>query len=113
MSNISLPLGLKGSGRVRYAAAMELYQAGKISPETLEIYRISSARDGQNPEVERPREAHLVLRVLVLAPAALPFRRAHQKRPRRDQREGHPRRVVHHPRQAAVAHARRVGGRAE
>ena len=28
MSNISLPLGAKGSGRARYAAAMEQYQAG-------------------------------------------------------------------------------------
>jgi hypothetical protein len=50
MSNISLPLGAKGSGRARYAAAMELYLDGKISPEVLEIYRISSALDGQDPE---------------------------------------------------------------
>ncbi|MGV8986869.1 MAG: dimethylsulfonioproprionate lyase family protein [Cypionkella sp.] len=49
MSNISLPLGSQGSGRARYAAAMELYQAGKISPQALEIYRISSALDGQDP----------------------------------------------------------------
>lgn len=50
MSNISLPLGAKGSGRARYAAAMELYQAGKIGPQVLEIYRISSGLDGQDPE---------------------------------------------------------------
>ena len=50
MSNISLPLGGKGSGRARYAAAMELYQAGKISQQVLEIYRISSGLDGQDPE---------------------------------------------------------------
>jgi hypothetical protein len=49
MSNISLPLGAKGSGRARYAAAMELYQSGKISPQVLEIYRIASALDGQDP----------------------------------------------------------------
>ncbi|MBI1172586.1 hypothetical protein GC209_14410 [bacterium] len=50
MSNISLPLGSKGSGRARYAAAMELYQSGKISAEVLEMYRISSGLDGQDPE---------------------------------------------------------------
>ncbi len=50
MSNISLPLGAKGSGRARYAAAMDLYQSGKISPQVLEIYRIASALDGQDPE---------------------------------------------------------------
>ncbi len=49
MSDISLPLGSKGSGRARYAAAMALYQTGKISPQVLEIYRISSALDGQDP----------------------------------------------------------------
>jgi hypothetical protein len=50
MSNISLPLGAKGSGRARYAAAMELYQSGKISPQVLEIYRIASVLDSQDPE---------------------------------------------------------------
>lgn len=50
MSNISLPLGAKGSGRARYAAAMEMYQSSQISPEVLEIYRIASALDGQDPE---------------------------------------------------------------
>lgn len=49
MNNLSLPLGIKGSGRVRYAAAMELYQRGLISAESLEIYRIASARDWQDP----------------------------------------------------------------
>ncbi|MEY4780111.1 MAG: hypothetical protein RLZZ607_1424, partial [Pseudomonadota bacterium] len=32
MSNLSLPLGAKGSGRARYAAAMEMYAKGQISP---------------------------------------------------------------------------------
>lgn len=50
MSDLTLPLGPKGSGRARYAAAMALYQSGKIGAEALEIYRISSARDGQNPD---------------------------------------------------------------
>ena len=49
MSNLSLPLGAKGSGRARYAAAMELYLQGRISPAVLEVYRIASARDGQDP----------------------------------------------------------------
>ena len=49
MSNLSLPLGAKGSGRARYAAAMEMYAKGQISPAVLEVYRIASARDGQDP----------------------------------------------------------------
>ena len=48
--DLSLPLGAKGSGRARYAAAMALYQSGKISPQALEIYRIASALDSQDPE---------------------------------------------------------------
>lgn len=50
MTDISLPLGAKGSGRARYAAAMALYAEGRISPQVLEIYRIASALDGQDPE---------------------------------------------------------------
>lgn len=49
MSNLTLPLGARGTGRARYAAAMEAYQAGRISPEVLEIYRVASALDGQDP----------------------------------------------------------------
>lgn len=49
MTGLALPLGLKGSGRGRYAAAMALYQAGEISAEVLEVYRIASARDHQDP----------------------------------------------------------------
>jgi hypothetical protein len=49
MSNLSLPLGAKGSGRARYAAAMEMYAQGQISPAVLEVYRVASARDGQDP----------------------------------------------------------------
>lgn len=43
------PLGLPGSGRVRYGAAMALYQAGKISAEVLEVYRIAAAHDARDP----------------------------------------------------------------
>jgi hypothetical protein len=64
MSDLTLPLGAKGSGRARYAAAMALYQSGQIGPEALEIYRISSARDGQGPEA--------LLEEAGLAPLAAP-----------------------------------------
>lgn len=43
------PLGQAGSGRVRYGAAMALYQAGKISAEVLEVYRIAAAHDARDP----------------------------------------------------------------
>jgi hypothetical protein len=43
------PLGQPGSGRVRYGAAMALYQAGKISAEVLEVYRIAAAHDARDP----------------------------------------------------------------
>ncbi len=46
---IHIPLGLPGSGRQRYAAAMTLYQAGLISEAALEVYRICSPLDGQDP----------------------------------------------------------------
>ena len=43
------PLGQPGSGRVRYGAAMALYQAGQISAEVLEVYRVAAAHDGRDP----------------------------------------------------------------
>lgn len=46
---VHIPLGLPGSGRQRYAAAMTLYQAGTISEAVLEVYRICSPLDGQDP----------------------------------------------------------------
>lgn len=46
------PLGLPGSGRVRYGAAMALWQAGQISAEVLEVYRIAAAHDGRDPLAE-------------------------------------------------------------
>ncbi len=75
MTNLSLPLGAKGSGRARYGAAMALYQRGEISAEALEVYRIASARDGQdpapmlaqigaNPMAEQPRGEVLVTRLI-------------------------------------------------
>lgn len=47
--DIHIPLGLPGSGRQRYAAAMTLYQAGVISEAALEVYRICSPLDCQDP----------------------------------------------------------------
>jgi hypothetical protein len=45
------PLGIKGSARLRYSAAMTLYQAGQIDAEVLEVYRSCVSLDGQDPEV--------------------------------------------------------------
>jgi hypothetical protein len=38
-----------GTGRVRYGAAMALYAAGRITADQLEVYRICSALDAQDP----------------------------------------------------------------
>jgi hypothetical protein len=46
---IDEPLGLPGSGRVRYGAAMALYQAGLIGPGELEVYREAAAFDARDP----------------------------------------------------------------
>lgn len=48
-AGVHIPLGLPGSGRHRYAAAMTLYQAGVISEAVLEVYRICSPLDAQDP----------------------------------------------------------------
>ncbi len=49
---IHAPLGQMGSGRVRYGAAMLLWQRGMISAEVLEVYRVASAHDGRDPLLE-------------------------------------------------------------
>ena len=46
--DLDLPLGLPGSGRARYAAAMARYAAGRMSARELEVYRIAAARDGED-----------------------------------------------------------------
>lgn len=46
---INSPLGEAWSGRARYAAAMTFYQAGQMSAEVLEVYRITSRLDGEDP----------------------------------------------------------------
>ena len=42
--------GEADSGRVRYAAAMYFYQRGMISAECLEVYRICSRLDHEDPQ---------------------------------------------------------------
>lgn len=44
---LDLPLGMPGAGRIRYGAAMALYQQGKLSPAELEAWRIAAASDSR------------------------------------------------------------------
>ena len=46
---INTPLGEEWSGRARYAAAMYFYQRGEMSADVLEVYRICSRLDAQDP----------------------------------------------------------------
>jgi len=46
---ITTPPGPEWSGRARYAAAMYFCQRGDMAPEVLEIYRICSRLDGEDP----------------------------------------------------------------
>lgn len=45
---LQTPLGHPGSSRLRYSAAMTLYQAGEITAEVLEIYRHCTSNDTQD-----------------------------------------------------------------
>jgi hypothetical protein len=46
---VNTPLGQDWSGRARYAAAMFFYKRGDINAETLEVYRICSRLDAEDP----------------------------------------------------------------
>lgn len=46
---LATPPGLPGSGRQRYGAAMALNRAGAISDAVLEVYRICSPLDAEDP----------------------------------------------------------------
>jgi hypothetical protein len=46
---LATPLGEPWSGRVRYAAAMELYGQGLLGHEVLEVYRMLSRLDHADP----------------------------------------------------------------
>ena len=46
---LATPPGLPGSGRLRYAAAMALHAAGEMSFAALEVYRVLSMTDAEDP----------------------------------------------------------------
>lgn len=48
---IRTPPGVEWSGRARYAAAATLYNRGLMSAEALEIYRVLSRLDHEDPAV--------------------------------------------------------------
>ena len=52
---VRVPAGGKGSGLVRYGAAMHLYHCHFISPETLEVFRICAPDDRLDPLAELAR----------------------------------------------------------
>lgn len=49
LADLHAALGQPGSGRLRYAAAMYFHRKGLLSDEALEVYRICSPRDGEDP----------------------------------------------------------------
>lgn len=49
LAQLCTPPGHPGSGRVRYAAAMHCNRAGLLSDDALEVYRICSAYDAEDP----------------------------------------------------------------
>ena len=52
---VNTPLGEAWSGRTRYAAAMYFHKRGELSADALEVYRICSRLDGENPAVDHRR----------------------------------------------------------
>jgi hypothetical protein len=46
---VSTPLGEPWSGRTRYAAAMFFHKRGDMNAETLEVYRLCSRLDREDP----------------------------------------------------------------
>lgn len=48
-AELHTPIGAEGSGRRRYAAAMALHRAGRLPDAALEVYRICSPRDHEDP----------------------------------------------------------------
>lgn len=55
---VNTPLGDAWSGRARYAAAMYFYKAGAMSAEALEVYRLCSRLDHEDPlAIIRQRKA--------------------------------------------------------
>lgn len=48
---LQTPLGVVGSARLRYSAAMTLYQAGQISADVLEVYRSCASLDARDVQI--------------------------------------------------------------
>jgi hypothetical protein len=46
---VRTPLGEAWSGRTRYAAAMYFHRRGDLNAETLEVYRLCSRLDAEDP----------------------------------------------------------------
>jgi len=46
---VNTSLGEPWSGRTRYAAAMYFYKRGEMSAESLEVYRLCSRLDSEDP----------------------------------------------------------------
>jgi hypothetical protein len=46
---VNTPLGEPWSGRTRYAAAMFFHKRGEMNGETLEVYRLCSRLDNEDP----------------------------------------------------------------
>jgi hypothetical protein len=46
---LAAPIGQRGSGAIRYGAAMFFYVRGEMPAEMLEIYRMCSKFDGEDP----------------------------------------------------------------
>ena len=72
---LAIPLGQPGSGRLRYSAAMAQYRTGHLSAEALEVFRICSPRDGEDPAgllAARGLLGDLPALTPVLAVAAIP-----------------------------------------
>jgi hypothetical protein len=66
---IATPLGLPGSGRLRYGAAMELWRKGQLSAEVLEVYRICAARDRDDPAALLAERTLTLPQVIAVGPA--------------------------------------------
>lgn len=49
LAELASPPGAKGSGRLRYGAAMALYHQGRLGDAALEVYRICALLDAQDP----------------------------------------------------------------
>lgn len=46
---LATPLGERGSGFVRYAAAMHFWRTGEIGADELEVFRICARLDAEDP----------------------------------------------------------------